>query len=178
MKPELVGSCIVGWTEQRLYRVTLLSSATMQKLTYQLQIVTAESLTRLLPSEENSVHCNFLLKLLKLGILMETDPELINLLERQIGWMLDHCYVTDLLVNNFGENEEETTYDVGIVVRALKSYVSSLSMNPWPKIHTVGRLVYGYRAVIAREGKLGMESFYSIFAYLPKDAFVCHHDLY
>lgn len=82
MSPGLVGSCIAGWTEQWLYRVTLLGSATLQNLTYQLQRVTTESLIRLLPSEDNSVSCNFLLKLLRLGILMETDPELTNLLER------------------------------------------------------------------------------------------------
>lgn len=178
MKPELVGSCIADWTEKWFSRVTLLSDVTLQKLTYQLQRVTTESLIRLLPPEGNSVPCNFLLKLLKLAILMDTDPELTNLLERRVASMLDHCHVTDLLVKNFGENEVETTYDVGVVIRAVESYISSVSRCPRPNIHAVGRLVDGYLASIAREENLGIEKFCSLVVSLPRTARVCHDNLY
>ncbi|XP_031399579.1 coleoptile phototropism protein 1-like [Punica granatum] len=178
MKAKLVGSCIADWTEKWLSRVTLLDNVTLQKLTYQLQRITIESLIRLLPPEENSVSCNFLLKLLRLGIVMETDPELTNQLDLRIGSMLDRCHVTDLLVKNFGDNEVDTTYDVGVVVRAVESYVSSVSWNPRPKIHAIGRLVDGYLAFIAREKNLRIETFCSLLMSLPKSVHTCDDNLY
>lgn len=92
--------------------------------------------------------------------------------------MLERCHVTDLLVKNFGENVAETTYDVGVVIKALESYVSSISRNPRPNIHAVGRLVDGYLASIAREEKLRIESFCSLIVSLPKTASVIHNNLY
>lgn len=174
---ELVGSCIAKWTSKWLSQITSgLNNVTPKQLTHQLRRVTTESLIRILPEEENAVSCNFLLHLLKLGLMMKINAALLNKLERRIAFMLEHCRVSDLLVRNYGEND--TVYHVGIVVRVVECYVSFVLRNPAPRIFVVGRLVDGYLTLIARDKNLAAKRFQLLAEALPKSARVCDDNLY
>lgn len=176
MKPDLISESIAAWTKKWLSRVTLVDNPTAQKLTYQLQRVGIESLIRVLPSEEDSISCNFLLNLLRVGLLMETDSDLVKRLERRIAFMLEKCRVLDLLVEN--RVGGDTTYDVGVVVRVVQCYVSVVWTNHPPKLFAVGRLVDGYLAFVAREERVAVKDFQSLAEALPKDARFCADNIY
>lgn len=164
VRSELVGSCIAHWTAKHM--------------THKLQRVTTECLIKLLPVEENSVSCNFLLHLFKLALMVEINSELLDMLERRISSMLEKCRVPDLLVKNYGDEYDDSVYDVGIVVRVVESYVSFVSSKPTPKLFVVGRLVDGYLTVVARDEKLCAKRFQSLVEALPKDARFCDDNLY
>ncbi|KAK7277912.1 hypothetical protein RJT34_22931 [Clitoria ternatea] len=177
MKPQLVGSCIEHWTRKWLSHVTLgLDNVTPIPITLQLHRISTECLIGTLPTEENSVTCNFLLHLLKVGVMLKINPELLCVLERRIALMLEKCRVCDLLVKNQGD--KDSLYDVTVVLRVLRFYVCGISSNPSAKIQTVGRLVDGYLTQVARDENLTMESFKSLVEALPQNARNCDDILY
>lgn len=177
MKPVLVGSCMAHWTTKWLSKITFeLDTPNQKNMAHQLQRVTTESLIRVLPTEENSVTCNFLLQLLKVGLVMQINSALLEGLDQRIAFMLEQCRVPDLLVKNHGG--DDSVYDVGIVSRVVEAYVSLASSNLGPKILAVGRLVDGYLTQVARDEKLEVKSFQSLAKALPKDARYCDDNIY
>ncbi|XP_054813183.1 root phototropism protein 3-like [Prosopis cineraria] len=178
MKSDLVGSCIAQWTTKWLSQVTLgLEKMTPKHITHQLHRVTVECLIKILPAEENSVPCSFLLHLLKAGVMLKINPELLNMLEKRIAFMLEQCRVEDLLVKNqAGDND--STYDVAVVHRVLQFYVSYMFTDSAAKFHVVGSLVDGYLTQIARDENVTVESFQSIVEVLPQNARYCDDSLY
>ncbi|XP_015875179.3 coleoptile phototropism protein 1 [Ziziphus jujuba] len=177
MRSDIVGSCIAHWTAKWLSQITFEPDIVKLKNTTQkLQRVTIECLIRLLPTEENSVTCNFLLLLLKVGLVMKINSDILNMLERRIAYMLEICHVTDLLVKNHGD--KDSVYDVGIVTRVVEYYVSFILSSQRPKIFAVGRLVDGYLTLIARDENLNVKSFRSLAEALPVEARFCDDNLY
>ncbi|GLT56254.1 hypothetical protein SLA2020_293110 [Shorea laevis] len=177
MKSELVGSCIELWTSRWLSRVNNeLENEIPSHLSQQLQRVTVESLIRVLPAEENLVSCNFLLQLLKLGLLKKINLELLNQIEKRIVSMLEQCQVQDLLVKN--DVDDDTTYDVRIVIRVVEWYAMLAIKHPAPRIHAVGRLLDGYLTLIAQDKYLTVNNFQSLAEALPKGARFCDNNLY
>lgn len=177
IKSELLGSCIAHWATKWFSQVTLgLDKVTPKHITLQLGRVSTECLIRLLPTEENSVTCNFLLHLLKVGVMLKINPELLCVLERRVALIFEQCLVSDLLVKNQGDNDP--MYDVSVVLRVLQSYVCGMSSNPAVKIHNVGRLVDGYLMHVARDENLMVESFKSLVEALPQKARYCDDNLY
>lgn len=177
MKSDLVGSCIAHWTTKWFSQVSLgLDKVTPKLITHQLHRVTTECLIRILPTEENSVPSNFLLHLLKAGMMLKINPELLSVLERRITFMLEQCRVQDLLVKNQGDND--SIYDVTVVLKVLQFYVSSMLTNPAAKLHAVGRLVDGYLTQIARDENLTVENFRLLVEALPQNARYCDDNLY
>ncbi|XP_065854381.1 root phototropism protein 3-like isoform X2 [Euphorbia lathyris] len=177
MKSELIGSCIAHWTTKWLSQIRFGQHNLSKHLTQQLLRVTAENLIKVLPEEKNSVSCNFLLHLLKLGMMMRISSQLLNHLETRIAVMLEHCSASDLLIKNYGNND--TVYDVKIVTRVVKSYMSSVLKNSTSsRTFLVGRLVDEYLTMVARDDKLLIEQFSSLSEALPKDARYCNDTLY
>ncbi|XP_047158146.1 root phototropism protein 3-like [Vigna umbellata] len=177
IKPELVSSCIERWTRKWFSQVTLgLDKETPKSLT--LHRISIECLINILPAEENSVTCNFLLHLLKVGVMLKINSELLCVLERRVALMLDKCRVPDLLVKN--QQEKHSVYDVTVVLRVLRFYVCGMSSNHSAKAkpNSVGRLVDGYLMQVARDENLTMESFKSIVEALPQNARHCDDNLY
>ncbi|KAL3573522.1 hypothetical protein D5086_024135 [Populus alba] len=172
VRSELVGSCVAYWTAKWISGPDNLP----KHLTHHLLRVTTESLVRILPEEENSVSVNFLLHLLKLGIMMRISSELLNEVEKRIALKLENCRVSDLLVKNYGN--DDTVYDLGTVSRVVEAYASSMLKNPTPKLLVVGKLVDGYLAQVSRDDKLSVEQFRSLAEALPNDARYCHDNLY
>jgi len=175
IKPELVSSCIERWTTKWFSQVTL-DKETPKSLT--LNRISIECLINLLPTEENSVTCNFLLHLLKAGVMLKINSELLCVLERRVALMLEKCRVPDLLVKN--QEEKHSLYDVTVVLRVLRFYVCGMSSNHSAKAkpNSVGRLVDGYLIQVARDENLTMESFKSLVEALPQNARHCDDNLY
>ncbi|TKY52203.1 Coleoptile phototropism protein 1 [Spatholobus suberectus] len=177
IKPEVVGSCIEHWTRKWFSQFTFgLDKETPIPITLQLDRISTECLINILPTEENSVTCNFLLYLLKAGVILKINPELLCVLERRVALMLEKCRVPDLLVKNQGD--KDSLYDVTVVLRVLRFYVCGMSSNHSAKPHTVGRLVDGYLTQVARDENLSMESFKSLVEALPQKARLCDDNLY
>lgn len=177
MRADLIGSCIAHWTAKWLSRITSgLESMAPKHMTHKLLRVTTECLIKVLPVEEKSVTCNFMLHLLKIGYVTKINSDLLNLLERRIAFMLDQCRPLDLLVRNYGD--KDGVYDVNLVTRVVVSYVSIVSKSPTPKIFAVGRLVDGYLTLVARDENLKVNNFQSLVAALPKEARFCDDNLY
>ena len=86
-----------------------------------LQRVTTGCLINALPVEENLISCNFLLHLLKFGLRMKIQFCIIEYV-RRIASTLEQCHVSDLLKQNYGDNDNG--YDEGIAIRVAESYVS------------------------------------------------------
>ena len=149
---------------------------TPKHISLQLDRVAIEFLIRILPTKENSVTCNFLLHLLKAGLVLKINSELLCVLERRIALILEQCSVSDLLVKNQGD--KGSLYDVDVVIRVLQSYVCHVSRNPAAKLHAVGRLVDGYLSQVARDKNLKVESFKSLVEALPQTARYCDDHLY
>ncbi|XP_022734723.1 root phototropism protein 3-like [Durio zibethinus] len=179
MKSELVGSCIAHWTAKWFSRITFgFDNLTVSKhLTQKLQRITIESIIKILPMEKDSVSCNFLLHLLKLGLIMHIDSQVLSKLERRIASMLEQCSVQDLLVKNYGD-DQDTIHDVGIVIRVVKTYVFFGLRNSGTRLSIVGRLVDGYLTLIARDINLQVNDFKSLVDALPTNARSCDDNLY
>ncbi|PPD88362.1 hypothetical protein GOBAR_DD14715 [Gossypium barbadense] len=178
VKPELVGSCIAHWTAKWFSGTTFVfDDPTIPKhLTQKLQRITIESLINMLPAEKNSVSCNFLLYLVKLGLKIQVNSELLSKLETRIASMLEQCCAQDLLVKNYGD--KDTTYDVGIVIRVVKAYVLLALKNSRARLCIVGRLIDGYLTLIARDINLKLIDFKLLVDALPTNARSCDNNLY
>ncbi|OIV90849.1 hypothetical protein TanjilG_15582 [Lupinus angustifolius] len=177
IKSKILGSCIEHWATKWFSQVTHgLDKVTPKHMTLQLRRVSIECLIRILPTEEHSVTCNFLLHLLKVGAMLKINPELLCVLERRVALILEQCHIQDLLVKNQGENDP--LYDVAVILRVLQCYVCGMSSNPVPKLHNVGKLMDGYLIHVARDANLTMESFRSLVEVLPQNVRSSDDNLY
>lgn len=177
VKPKVLGSCIAYWTGKWLSRISFgVRIPNHKSMNHQVRRVIVESLIRVIPAEVNSVSCNFLLHLLKLGSMMKIDVSLLSNLEQRIALTLEDCIPLDLLVKNFGESE--TLYDVGIVARIVDAYVSHSVRNAASKMFVVGRLVDGFLGLIARDKSLPPNDFRVLAESLPQNARYSDDNLY
>lgn len=178
VKPELVGSCIAHWTKKWLPRIRIGKQKSNDDddnddLTIRLQRVTLECLIRILPNEENSVSCNFLLHLFKIGLGMKIDSELLNQVKTRIAMMLESCRAKDLLVKN-----TITLFDVEIVVQVVQAYAFHHMSNPISRKTQVGKLIDEYLVLVARDENLPAKKFQMLVQVLPKEARHSDDNLY
>lgn len=174
IKPELVGSCIAHWTKKWLPRVRIgkqkSNNDNDDDLTIRLHRVTLECLIRILPNEENSVSCNFLLHLLKIGVGMRIESELVNQVKTRIAMMLERCRAKDLLVKN-----TTTLFDVEIVAQVVEAYAFHHMISGKTE---VAKLVDEYMVLVARDESLPANKFQMLVQVLPKEARSCDDNLY
>ncbi|KAF8388053.1 hypothetical protein HHK36_026719 [Tetracentron sinense] len=169
MQSKLVGRCITQWAVKWLSQIHNYRDKVLR--------VTVESLLRIiLPLEEGSISCNFLLHLLKAGLMMNIDLPLLTDLERIIARMLENCGAVDLMVQNYGN--DDTVYDVSLVARVVEAYVAYASSNPTLRMFVVGRMVDEYLALVARDVKLSVKRFQLLAEALPENARYCDDHLY
>nr|GMD48181.1 root phototropism protein 3-like [Ipomoea batatas] len=174
IKPELVGSCIAHWTKKWLPRVRIgkqkSNNDNDDDLTIRLHRVTLECLIRILPNEENSVSCNFLLHLYKIGVGMRIESELVNQVKTRIAMMLERCRAKDLLVKN-----TTTLFDVEIVAKVVEAYAFQHMISGKTE---VAKLVDEYMVLVARDESLPANKFQMLVQVLPKEARSCDDNLY
>lgn len=154
-----------------------------------------ETIICLLPSDKVSgCSCSFLLKLLKVAILVGADDPLREDLIENISLKLDEASVSDLLIP--ARSPQTTVYDVELVKSLVKRFVtrgtSSEDLNPIDKNNrrsgrlvlgsgtwlNIGRLVDCYLAEIAQDPNLSFSCFVQLAQMIPECARLIHDGLY
>lgn len=151
-----------------------------------------ETIICLLPSDKGiCCACGFLLKLLKVAILIGVDDSSREDLIRSISLKLDEACVSDLLIP--ARPPQSMIYDVELVQCIVDLFVENdkmkrdsrvtekkdddfvLGHGSWLK---VGRVVDGYLAAIAHDPNLSVYSFIKLSRSIPEAARPIHDGLY
>ncbi|CAA0838563.1 BTB/POZ domain-containing protein NPY1 [Striga hermonthica] len=152
-----------------------------------------ETIICLLPSDKGiiSCACSFLLKLLKVAILIGADDSYRDDLIKIIGMKLDEACVSDLLIPGSSQN---TIYDVDLVQRLVDEFVKNekgkrdskiaeeknecdfvLEHGSWLR---AGKVVDGYLSAVASDPNLTVTSFVKLAESVPVSARPIHDGLY
>ncbi|KAM0844142.1 hypothetical protein ACQ4PT_057235 [Festuca glaucescens] len=85
------------------------------------QRMVVESLISIIPPQRDSVSCGFLLRLLRLAIMLKAAPALVTELEKRVGMQLEQAALPDLLIPSVGR--ADTAYDVDLVQRLVEHFL-------------------------------------------------------
>ncbi|PHU29063.1 BTB/POZ domain-containing protein NPY1 [Capsicum chinense] len=151
-----------------------------------------ETIICLLPSDKGvTCSCSFLLKLLKVAILVGADDSSRDALVKSISLKLDEASVNDLLVP--ARSPQTTVYDVNLVKCIVNRFmarerstrdknISPKSTNDFILGHAswlkVGKLIDGYLAEIARDPNVSLSIFIELLQAIPESARPIHDALY
>ncbi|XP_060179361.1 BTB/POZ domain-containing protein NPY1-like [Lycium barbarum] len=151
-----------------------------------------ETIICLLPSDKGvTCSCSFLLKLLKVAVLVGGDDSSRDDLVRKISLKLDEASVDDLLIP--ARAPQTTVYDVELVkclvdrfmIREKSSRdknIPAKSINDFILGHAswlkVGKLIDGYLAEIARDPNISLSKFIELLQSIPDSARPIHDALY
>ncbi|XP_028807121.1 BTB/POZ domain-containing protein NPY1 [Neltuma alba] len=146
-----------------------------------------ETIVCLLPSNYGGgCSCSFLLKLLKVAILVGAGESSREELIKSISFRLHEASVKDLLIP--ARSPQTTIYDVQLVHCLLNGWMTfereSCEMevdeyrDKGKSLVNIGRLVDGYLAEIAHDSNLGMSSFIELSQSIPEFARPKHDGLY
>uniref|UniRef100_A0A0D9VHB8 NPH3 domain-containing protein n=1 Tax=Leersia perrieri TaxID=77586 RepID=A0A0D9VHB8_9ORYZ len=91
------------------------------------QRMVVESLISITPPQRDSVSCGFLLRLLRLAIMLKAAPALVTELEKRVGMQLEQAALADLLIPSYGRSGAgaagDTAYDVDLVQRLVEHFL-------------------------------------------------------
>ncbi|MCO5574194.1 hypothetical protein L7F22_027976 [Adiantum nelumboides] len=150
-----------------------------------------ETILDALPSQRDSVTCNFLLRLLRAGNVLHVEASLCRELERRIGSQLDQASLQDLLVLS-SNLSSDALFDVDVVHRIVQHFllqdVPAEGNGKSPKMEhemivtpargKVAKLLDGYLAEAACDRKLPLTTFQTLIETLPEHARSCDDGLY
>lgn len=154
-----------------------------------------ETIVCLLPSDKGvGCSCSFLLKLLKVAILVGAGESSREDLMNRISMKLHEASVTDLLIPS--RSPQITTYDVELVQCIVNRFLMHEKSN-WDidvvgknekgadnfvlghgSLLSVAKLIDGYLAEIARDQNLTLSSFLDLAHTIPQSARLIHDGLY
>lgn len=154
-----------------------------------------ETIICLLPSDKGmGCSCSFLLKLLKVSILVGADYSLREDLVKRISLKLHEARIVDLLIP--ARSPQITIYDVELVQSVVNQFLMHEKCN-WNldvveknekgidkfilghgSLLSVGRLIDGYLAEIAHDPNLNLCSFIDLSQSIPELARPIHDGLY
>ncbi|KAJ3677195.1 hypothetical protein LUZ60_002919 [Juncus effusus] len=129
-----------------------------------------ETIITLLPSEKGC-SCRFLLKLLKISVLVQAGNVLKEELISKISSVLHKASVKDLLIPSVPEIG--TKYDVALVIELVKRFVS---LNGG--VVEIGELVDGFLCEVAGDQNLEILGFVELATAVPEEARPVHDGLY
>ncbi|KAH9622740.1 hypothetical protein KSS87_012991 [Heliosperma pusillum] len=141
-----------------------------------------ETIICLLPPDKSlGCSCSFLLKLLKVGVLVELDDSVREELVNKVSLKLDQASVKDLLIT--ARPPQCTVYDVELFSCIVKRYAIhhegdvefALSGKSWLN---VGGLVDAYLAEVAFDPNLSPSTFIELSRLIPETARPIHDALY
>ncbi|XP_057959756.1 BTB/POZ domain-containing protein NPY1 [Malania oleifera] len=154
-----------------------------------------ETIICLLPSNKGmGCSCSFLLKLLKVAVLVGADDSARDDLVKRISLKLDEASVNDLLIP--AQSPQATIYNVELVQCIVSQFVmhekgsreldivekNSLGTDDFVFGHgswlNVGKLIDGYLVEIAHDPNLPLFSFISLSQMIPELARPIHDGLY
>ncbi|KAJ0965867.1 hypothetical protein J5N97_027005 [Dioscorea zingiberensis] len=154
-----------------------------------------ETIIWLLPADKSSgCSCSFLLKLLKVVILVGAGDLLKDELMNRISLQLHKATVKDLLIP--AKPSDDTIYDINLVQNLVRRYMM-LDRSNHDAVYfektesngdglrlgnasllTVGKLVDGYLAEVASDPNLSLSSFIDLSASIPEVMRPVHDGLY
>ncbi|XP_040377434.1 coleoptile phototropism protein 1 isoform X2 [Oryza brachyantha] len=85
------------------------------------QRMVVESIISITPPQRDSVSCGFLLRLLRLAIMVKAAPALVTEVEKRVGMQLEQAALADLLIPSYGR--ADTAYDVDLVQRLVEHFL-------------------------------------------------------
>lgn len=149
-----------------------------------------ESLVSIIPPQKDSVSCSFLLRLLRMAIMLKVAPALVTELEKRVGMQFEQATLADLLIPSY--NKGEAMYDVDLVQRLLEHFLvqeQTESSSPSRKSFSdmgcilnakarVARLVDSYLTEVSRDRNLSLTKFQVLAEALPEAARTCDDGLY
>ncbi|KAM0028642.1 putative BTB/POZ domain, NPH3 domain, NPH3/RPT2-like family protein [Helianthus debilis subsp. tardiflorus] len=119
---EVIGEALKAFALRRLpgFKRSIVHSGDVSKARSVVDII-----ARLLPLEKGCVSCDFLLKLLKMAVLVDSGETVRRELVKRISQQLEEATVQDLLIQvNKGDGEpEHLMYDADIVHEIVKEFV-------------------------------------------------------
>ncbi|KAJ9552046.1 hypothetical protein OSB04_016091 [Centaurea solstitialis] len=115
---EVIGEALKAFALRRLpgFNKGIVHSADILKARSVVDII-----AWLLPSEKGTVSCGFLLKLLKMAILVDSGESVKRELVKRIGQQLEEASVQDILIQ--AKEGDPMMYDVDIVREIVKEFV-------------------------------------------------------
>ncbi|XP_071694178.1 phototropic-responsive NPH3 family protein NPY1-like [Rutidosis leptorrhynchoides] len=143
--------------------------------------------------------CSFLLKLLKVAILVGVDVLLRDDLIRNVSWKLDEATVPDLLIPVEHSEPQATVYDVKLVQHLVDRFFdrkrggsdvdvddkdddddekNDLVMINYRRCMIIGRLVDGYLSEVACDRNLSIDSFMMLSRCVPDAGRPVHDGIY
>ncbi|KAK7302562.1 hypothetical protein RJT34_13454 [Clitoria ternatea] len=159
------------------------------------QRMIVESLVSIIPPQKDSVSCSFLLRLLRMAIMLKVAPALVTELEKRVGMQFEQATLADLLIPSYSKGE--TMYDVDLVQRLLEHFlVQEQTESSSPSRHSfssdkhmgmgcnlnakarVARLVDSYLTEVSRDRNLSLTKFQVLAEALPDSARTCDDGLY
>ncbi|KAJ9538075.1 hypothetical protein OSB04_030808 [Centaurea solstitialis] len=177
-----------GWNNCRLHMIIAMnkgdhSSSPQGKR----QRMIIESLISIIPLENDSVSCSFLLRLLRLAMMVDVAPALITELEKRVGMQLEQATLADLLIPSY--NRSETMYDVDLFQRVLEHFLiqetteisspeGSRGGNDSNAKNKVARLVDSYLNEVSKDKNLSLTKFQVLAEALPESARSCDDGIY
>ncbi|PWA53820.1 BTB/POZ fold [Artemisia annua] len=155
-----------------------------------------ESLVSIIPPQRDSVTCSFLLRLLRIAIMVNVAQALVTELEKRVGMQLDEATLEDLLIPCY--TRSDILYDVDLVHRILEHFliqeqmeISTPGRYPMDENNVgghmgnasnaktiVARLIDSYLAEISRDKNLSLTKFQVLAGALPESARSCDDGIY
>ncbi|CAI8591375.1 unnamed protein product [Vicia faba] len=152
-----------------------------------------ESLISIIPPQKDTVSCTFLLRLLRMAIMLKVAPALVTELEKRVGMQFEQATLSDLLIPCYNKGET-MMYDVDLVLRLLEHFLvqeqtesSSPTRQSISEKHLgsnlnakarVARLVDSYLTEVSRDRNLSLTKFQVLAEALPESARTCDDGLY
>ncbi|CAH9055188.1 unnamed protein product [Cuscuta epithymum] len=149
------------------------------------QVTLLEEIVGLLPDQKGIIPTKFLLKLLRISMILGADPSCRDILEKRIGSQLDNAALEDILIPSIGYSAE-TLYDIDCVQRIVDYFMlgdsdesdsssnelvddqqlipSSRELTPTTM---VANLVDNYLAEVAPDVNLKLTKFLSLASLIP-----------
>lgn len=161
--PDVIGEAVVAFAMRRLG-----ANAKNKYL--------VETLVWLLPNENGSVPCAFLLRLLQVAIPLECGENVVKELTRRISRQLEEATVSELLIPAPAGEGEGTIHHVGVVQNILEEFVKQdhgndelefdeithLGLISESSKAKVAKVIDGYLAEISRDTNLSLDKFMDI----------------
>ncbi|KAJ4833715.1 hypothetical protein Tsubulata_038623 [Turnera subulata] len=137
-----------------------------------------ETLVGILPPEKDSIPCNFLLRLLRIGNMVGVEPAYRAELERRVSWQLDQASLKELLIPSFSHTCG-TLLDVELITRLVRRFVSLEEVaKTGAALTKVAKLVDCYLAEVAVDSNLNLPDFVALAGALPLHARATDDGLY
>ena len=143
-----------------------------------------ENLISIIPPHKDCVSCSFLLRLLRLAVMLRAAPALVTEVEKLVGMQMDQAARADILVPSYPyARRSDAAYDVDLVQRLVEQFVmqeqaEKQEQHQSTRAQRVACLLDSYLSEVSRDRNLPLGKFQALAESLPEPARACHDGLY